>query len=180
MLAAGCVVGGRLTALDRLLTLTPMPTRVFGIIIFGSMLPAESNCVQQSTPKDAYGLPQVDIRLQYTAEDKATTRTAREDFLTVLSEAGLAPKVRWSTEDPLPGSSVHFGGTVRMHESPEHGLTDGWGRLHSVRNVVVADASVFTTCVEKNPTLTAMALANRSAERLALDLKAGNLSKVTV
>jgi choline dehydrogenase-like flavoprotein len=38
---------------------------------------------------------------------------------------------------------------------------------------VVADASCFTTNSEKNPTLTAMALSCRAADRLAADLKAG-------
>ena len=40
-------------------------------------------------------------------------------------------------------------------------------------NLVVADASCFTTNSEKNPTLTAMALAARAASRLAADLKSG-------
>jgi choline dehydrogenase-like flavoprotein len=37
--------------------------------------------------------------------------------------------------------------------------------------VLVVDASAFTTGVEKNPTLTAMALAARAADRIAADLK---------
>ena len=38
-------------------------------------------------------------------------------------------------------------------------------------DLVVCDASCFTTGAEKNPTLTAMALAARAAARLAADLK---------
>jgi choline dehydrogenase-like flavoprotein len=60
-----------------------------------------------------------------------------------------------------------------MHHSAEYGVTDGWGRLHDVRNIAVVDSSVFTTGVEKNPALTAMALAARNATRLANDLKFG-------
>ncbi|HLF78479.1 MAG TPA: GMC family oxidoreductase [Dehalococcoidia bacterium] len=175
LLAAGCVLGGRLSALDRLLTLTPIPARVFGMIMFGTMVPLESNRVESHSATDEYGLPQVDIQIQFRDEDKATTRKARQDFLDILDEAGLGPRVRWNLDVLTPGAAVHFGGTVRMHDSPEYGLTNAWGRLHSVKNVVVADASVFTTCVEKNPTLTAMALGARSAERLALDLKSGSL-----
>jgi choline dehydrogenase-like flavoprotein len=153
---------------------------VIGFNIFGTMLPLKDNRVKLGSNRDPYGLPQVEILLRYSEADKATTGAARDEFLNVLSESGLAPRVLWSTQDPVPGSSIHFGGSIRMHESPEHGLTDGWGRMHSVRNVTVADASVFTTCVEKNPTLTVMALANRSAGRLAIDLKAGNLAKTDV
>ena len=40
-------------------------------------------------------------------------------------------------------------------------------------NVIVTDASCFTTNSEKNPTLTVMALSARAARRLATDLKRG-------
>ena len=49
-------------------------------------------------------------------------------------------------------------------------MLDAWSRVHDVPNVVVVDASAFTTGPEKNPTLTAMALASRAAVRLADDL----------
>jgi choline dehydrogenase-like flavoprotein len=71
----------------------------------------------------------------------------------------------------VPGSSFHYAGAVRMHSSFQFGVLDGWNRLHDVDNVAVVDASAFTTAVEKNPTLTAMALAARAADRLAHDLK---------
>jgi choline dehydrogenase-like flavoprotein len=44
-----------------------------------------------------------------------------------------------------------------------------------VANVAVVDSSAFTTGAEKNPTLTAMALALRAADRLADDLLAGRI-----
>ncbi len=57
-----------------------------------------------------------------------------------------------------------------MHSNPQFGMLDSWNRLHSVPNVLVVDASSFTTGPEKNPTLTAMALAIRAASRLAAEL----------
>jgi choline dehydrogenase-like flavoprotein len=60
-----------------------------------------------------------------------------------------------------------------MHRAAKYGMADAWNRLHAVPNVIVADASCFTTGVEKNPTPTAMALSARAADRLADDLKAG-------
>jgi choline dehydrogenase-like flavoprotein len=47
--------------------------------------------------------------------------------------------------------------------------------MHAVPNVVVADSAAFTTGPEKNPVLTAMTLAARASERLARDLKSGDL-----
>jgi choline dehydrogenase-like flavoprotein len=40
-----------------------------------------------------------------------------------------------------------------------------------VPNVLVVDAAAFTTGPEKNPTLTAMAIAARACQRLAADLR---------
>jgi choline dehydrogenase-like flavoprotein len=74
-----------------------------------------------------------------------------------------------------PGRSAHYGGAARMHVSPKYGVLDEWNRLHEVNNVAVVDASSFTTGVEKNPTLTVMALAARAVDRLAYDLKSGAL-----
>ena len=62
-----------------------------------------------------------------------------------------------------------------MHASPEFGMLNAWSRMHAVPNVVVADSSVFTTGPEKNPVLTSMTLAARAADRLASDLKSGDL-----
>jgi choline dehydrogenase-like flavoprotein len=59
-----------------------------------------------------------------------------------------------------------------MHASPHFGMLNGFGRLHAVPNVAVGDSAAFTTGPEKNPVLTSMALAARSAHHLAEDLKA--------
>jgi choline dehydrogenase-like flavoprotein len=57
-----------------------------------------------------------------------------------------------------------------MHADPALGVVDAWNRVHDARNIIVCDASCFTTGPEKNPTLTAMAIAARAARRLATDL----------
>ncbi len=73
-----------------------------------------------------------------------------------------------------PGSSVHYGGSVRMHADPAFGVLDAWNRVHEAPNVVVADSSCFTTGPEKNPTLTAMAIAARAADHLADEVLTGS------
>jgi choline dehydrogenase-like flavoprotein len=52
---------------------------------------------------------------------------------------------------------------------------DGWSRMHVVSNVVVADSSAFTTGPEKNPVLTSMTLVARASDRLASEIKSGDL-----
>jgi len=48
-------------------------------------------------------------------------------------------------------------------------------REHDVPNLYVADASIFPNASEKNPTLTIMALALRTAETIADRLKTGQV-----
>jgi choline dehydrogenase-like flavoprotein len=57
-------------------------------------------------------------------------------------------------------------GTARMGR-PEDGVIDSWGEHHDVRNLFVADGSIFPTCVGVNPQVSIMAFATRTAERIA-------------
>jgi choline dehydrogenase-like flavoprotein len=92
----------------------------------------------------------------------------------MFEQAGWQPRESvWLIEPP--GTSVHYGGTCRMHASPRFGVVDGWCRVYGVRNVAVADSAVFTTTPEKNPVLTAMTLAARAGDRLARELGSGDL-----
>jgi choline dehydrogenase-like flavoprotein len=92
----------------------------------------------------------------------------------MFEQAGWQPREKvWHVEPP--GASVHYGGTCRMHASPRLGVVDAWCRLHGVRNVAVADSSVFTTTPEKNPVLTAMTLAARAGDRLGSEILSGDI-----
>jgi choline dehydrogenase-like flavoprotein len=62
--------------------------------------------------------------------------------------------------------TAHVMGTARMGDDPRASVTDRYGRLHEVPNVVLADASVFVSSAGFNPTLTIMALALRAARNI--------------
>jgi choline dehydrogenase-like flavoprotein len=62
-----------------------------------------------------------------------------------------------------------------MGSSPSDSVTDSFGRTWDVDNVVVADGGVFTSNAHKNPTLTIMALAWRSMDKLAERMKKGEV-----
>jgi choline dehydrogenase-like flavoprotein len=116
----------------------------------------------------------VRISLQHEPEALLTLERARVELLEMLQGAGWGPRQSvWKVE--VPGNSVHYGGTCRMHASPRFGVVDAFGRVHGVPNVAIADSSVFTTGPEKNPVLTAMALSARAGDQLARDLRSGSL-----
>jgi hypothetical protein len=54
-----------------------------------------------------------------------------------------------------------------MGHDPATSVVDGWGRLHDVDNVYVADGSVFVSAGGFNPSLTIMALSLRMSRRLS-------------
>ena len=159
---------------ERLLSLLPGKSRQLGVQVFGSMIPSEQYYVRpHPTLKDEFGLRQLDIHLDFDDDVIRNVADARSSFIELMDDAGYQCMPDPVAPQLVPGAAVHFGGTARMHQSPEFGVVDPWNRLFDVPNVVVADASTFTTSSEKNPTLTAMALAARAAHRLADDLQAG-------
>lgn len=165
---------GNTSARDKALALIGRPTTVFGVVTFGAMVPREDGYVRlHPERRDEFGQPILELHLTFDDELRRTTAAARERLLAILEAGGFRGRVRWSLPRTIPGAAVHYGGVVRMHASPCHGVLDGWNRMHAVPNVAVVDAGSFTTGPEKNPTLTAMALAARAAERLASDLKTG-------
>ena len=133
--------------------------------MFGSMIPSDRFYVRPHRDrKDEFGLPQLEIHLDFDDDVIQNMCAARSWFVDLMGEAGYPGTLNPVVPQCVPGSSVHFGGTARMHRRREFGVIDEWNRLFDVPNVIVADASSFTTSSEKNPTLTAMALAARAVD----------------
>ena len=65
------------------------------------------------------------------------------------------------------GPSTHAYGGTRMGDSLETNVVDRWGFSHEVPNLGILGASVMGTSGARNPTLTAQALAWRTAAHLA-------------
>jgi choline dehydrogenase-like flavoprotein len=146
-----------------------------GFSVFGTMAPIRDNSVTlDPAGTSSAGVVRLKLSIRHPPEALVALNKARDELLDILTRAGLRPRIRTWHVDRV-GESNHYGGTCRMHASPQFGMLNGFGRLHAVPNVAVVDSSAFTTGPEKNPVLTAMALAARAGHHLAEDLKAGNL-----
>ena len=66
-------------------------------------------------------------------------------------------------------SAAHLMGGCGMGRSARDSVTDGWGRVHGVPWLRVADASLFPDALEINPYVTVMALADRTAQAVQAD-----------
>jgi choline dehydrogenase-like flavoprotein len=149
-----------------------------GFSVFGTMAPSNDHWVARDSASTALPGANGDVRLKlnvrHPPEARVALDKARDDLVDILTRAGRKPRIRsWQVEPA--GDSKHYGGTCRMHASPRFGMLDAFGRMHAVPNVAVVDSAAFTTGPEKNPVLTAMALAARAGDRLAEDLQAGNI-----
>jgi choline dehydrogenase-like flavoprotein len=173
LIAAGSVLTTIRSKTTRAAAALGLGSRWIGGATFGTTIPSEHRYVSlHPTSKDRFGLSQLAINMRFTDTETQNLASARDRLTAILDAAGF----HWTHEFDTPGSSgpgmsIHFGGTVRMHRSPEYGMLDCWNRLHAIANIAVVDASAFTTGVEKNPTLTAMALSARAADRLAQSLR---------
>jgi choline dehydrogenase-like flavoprotein len=174
--AAACMQWCNATELAKsVLQRHPKRSRTIGFSVFGTMAATRDNYVAlDDTYRGPDGSAGLELHIRHPPEALPPLEEARDDLVELLGAAGCEPQVRvWTIEEA--GNSNHYGGSCRMHASPELGMLNAFSRLHAVPNVAVADSSVFTTTPEKNPVLTSMALAARAAARLAEDLKGGDL-----
>jgi choline dehydrogenase-like flavoprotein len=175
--AAACLQWSGVSLLARSLVKGhPGRLSMCGFNIFGTMAPTVDNYValDSAAAGRADGMPGLVLNVRHPEESAKTLVAARDHLVSLLDGATLKPAVRHWSIDPV-GGAVHYAGTCRMHASPKFGMLDRWSRLHAVPNVIVADSAAFTTGPEKNPVLTAMALAARASQRLVDDLRSGSL-----
>jgi choline dehydrogenase-like flavoprotein len=173
--AAGMQWSGAAIVARSLLRGHPRRLSWAGFSVFGTMAPSRYNWVDlDPSQRSADGTPGICLNIRLPPESRTALDQARDHIVSLLARAGFSPQVRvWNVESA--GSANHYGGTCRMHASPEFGMLDGWSRMHVASNVVVADSSAFTTGPEKNPVLTSMTLAARASDRLASEIKSGDL-----
>jgi choline dehydrogenase-like flavoprotein len=153
---------------DRLRTFYGGTTDRAGIQTFGTMVPSPEHGVRfVGDSEQASTASRLHIDLVYDEAAVCNLKESRSRLQDAFAAAGIRAELG-PFPDLAPGSSVHISGTVRMHRKREYGAVDEWNRLFDAPNVIVVDSACFTTGVEKNPTLTAMAIAARAADHLAI------------
>ncbi|MDG4889781.1 GMC family oxidoreductase [Mesorhizobium sp. WSM4887] len=112
---------------------------------------------------DADGLPIARMIYRLSDNSRRILDFGMDRADELLRDAGAIATYR----TPLTTQAgFHLMGTARMGNDPETSVVDAFGRCHDVPNLFVADASAFVTSAAVNPTLTAQALALRSAEHI--------------
>lgn len=120
--------------------------------------------------RDALGQQRLRLDFKVQPQDiDAIWRThellARELRAQRLGELVFEPAAREALANVKAVLGHHIG-TTRLAADPRHGVVDPQLRVHGVRNLHVASASVLPTSSHANPTLTVVALALRLADHL--------------
>lgn len=114
-----------------------------------------------------------EIAFCYSTPPEAEVR--RKLFRQHIRTAFRGKRLMFLTDRAVPNLG-HPCGTLAMGTDPQKSVTDGEGRVHGLRNLWVADASVFPTSMAVNPSLTIAALALRQADAIAARLAAESLA----
>jgi gluconate 2-dehydrogenase alpha chain len=128
-------------------------------------LPYEDNYLDlHPTVKDPLGMPVCRITADYKDNERRIAEFVQDKMEQWFREAGAIATLR----QPLGtmGVSTHAYGGTRMGDDRETNVVDRFGFAHEVPNLGVLGASVMGTSGARNPTLTAQALAWRTAEHL--------------
>lgn len=116
---------------------------------------------------DRFGDPFMHVHYELDDFDHATYEAART--LAVRYARALQPESLALALDRVGQywSAHHHLGTCRMGSDPRSSVVDAWGAVHAADGVYVCGGSTFVTPGTLQPTLTMVALAIRSARRIA-------------
>jgi len=134
-------------------------------------LPYESNFLDLDPDvKDPLGFPVCRITADYQQNERTLAVFVQEKMEAWYRAAGAIAVERGPIGSM--GPTTHAYGGTRMGDNADTNVVDRWGFSHEVPNLGILGASVMGTSGARNPTLTAQALAWRTAEHLAKSFNA--------
>jgi pyranose oxidase len=120
---------------------------------------------------DAFGMPAPTIHYELTERELAEQKGALERLRRAGSALGVFPAGGEPRVMPK-GSSLHYMGTIRMGETEDGtSVCDAWSHVWGYDNLFVGGNGVIPTANACNPTLTSVALAVRSCDRVVAALE---------
>ena len=130
-------------------------------------LPYESNYLDlDPVVKDPLGYPVIRITGEYKENEIAIADFLQDKMERWYREAGAIEIIRGGLGGTMNVSTHAYGGT-RMGDNPDTNVVNRFGLSNEVPNLGILGASVMGTSGAHNPTLTAQALAWRTAEHVA-------------
>ena len=153
-------------------------TRV-GLSGRGEMIPnKDTYCDIDPNVVDKFGIPALRFHFKWSDAELKQVEHMEKTFTEILEAMGgtVTHSTRPTAEKiSVGGEIIHEVGTIRMGDDPKTSPLNKYCQAHDVKNLFVADAAPFVSNPDKNPTLTICALAWRTAEYLAEEMRKGNV-----
>jgi len=137
----------------------------------GEMIPNEgSYCEIDPSVKDKWGIPVLRFHWQWSEQETRQAAHMQQTFGDIIAAMGGRTRRPVETDGATAistgGSIIHEVGGAIMGSDPGSSVTNAWSQTWDVPNLFIADGAVFASNADKNPTLTIMALAWRSADHI--------------
>jgi len=131
----------------------------------------DDHIIFSETEKDYFGMPAMSFKYKFSEEDKAAIEDAKKFQSKVAALFGKEIKDGQQTLMPA-GSSLHYEGTTRMGTTDDDtSVCDTYSKVWGYDNLYVGGNGVIPMATTSNPTLTSVAMAVRSAEKIISLLK---------
>ena len=140
---------------------------------FGEMIPNSQSYIElDKTQKDEFGLYKVNAVAVELENERKIYQAMNDASVAILQKAGGEVLSVSNFEEP---TFNHQLGGCRMGSDPRTSVVDAYCKAHDLPNLYVVDGSVFPSSSEKNPTLTIMALAARTADHISDRFQKGDI-----
>jgi choline dehydrogenase-like flavoprotein len=129
---------------------------------------------------DRWGIPVLRFHWKWTDHEIRQAKHMHETFAQLIEAMGgtllwRAPTAANNWGIAAGGRIIHELGTTRMGDDPARSVVNRWCQAHEVRNLFIADGGPFVSQADKNPTWTILALAMRTGDHIAAEMKRGAL-----
>ena len=159
--------------------------RFYGATVYfdgrGEMIPnADSYCELDPNTVDRWGIPVLRFHWRWSDYEIDQARHMQETFRALITEMGGTPLGTRPGRDrqyglAAGGRIIHELGVTRMGGDPKSSVLNANCQAHDVRNLFVTDGGPFVSQADKNPTWTILALAWRTSDYIAAQMKSGAL-----
>ncbi len=145
----------------------------------GEMIPnGKSFCEIDANTKDKFGIPVLKFSWSWSDHEMKQVKhfqNAMKELVDKLGGTLTSEPAEPAKAISKGGEIIHEVGTCRMGKDAKDSVVNSFGKTWDVDNLYLTDGSVFVSKAHKNPTITIMALAMRSADNIAGRLRRGEL-----
>jgi choline dehydrogenase-like flavoprotein len=146
----------------------------------GEMIPNENSyCEIDPAGKDKWGIPTLRFHWQWSEHETRQAAHMQKTFADIIDAMGgkVLGKAELDGRKAIApgGFIIHEIGGAIMGTDPQKSVVNQWLQSWDVKNLFITDGAPFPSNADKNPTLTIMALAWRSADYMLQAMKRRDL-----